>query len=58
MQEQSLEGFRISPQQKRLWMLQQSASSQPYRANFAVKIAGNLNLKVLEAALAKPGQQL
>ena len=51
MQGQSLEGFRISPQQKRLWMLQQSASNQPYRATFAVKIAGNLNLKVLEAAL-------
>jgi len=51
MQEQFLEGFRISPQQKRLWTLQQSASSQPYRATFAVKIAGNLNLKVLEAAL-------
>ena len=51
MQEQSLEGFRISPQQKRLWMLQQSASTPHYRATFAVKIAGNLNLKVLEAAL-------
>ena len=51
MQEQSLEGFRISPQQKRFWMLQHSASNQPYRATFAVKIAGNLNLKVLEAAL-------
>ncbi|MDF0552704.1 amino acid adenylation domain-containing protein [Kamptonema sp. UHCC 0994] len=51
MQEQFLEGFRISPQQKRLWMLQQSASNQPYRATFAVKIAGNLNLKVLELAL-------
>lgn len=51
MQEQFLEGFRISPQQKRLWMLQQSASNPPYRATFAVKIAGNLNLKVLEAAL-------
>src|SRR5918994_2362216 len=51
MQEQFLEGFRISPQQKRLWMLQQSASNEPYRATFAVKIAGHLNLKVLEAAL-------
>src|SRR4028119_1489637 len=51
MQEQFLEGFRISPQQKRLWMLQQSASTPHYRATFSVKIAGNLNLKVLEAAL-------
>jgi hypothetical protein len=47
----SLEGFRLSPQQKRLWQLQQASSSQHYRASCAVLIEGNLNTTALESAL-------
>jgi hypothetical protein len=45
MQELSIEGFRLSPQQKRLWLLQQAGYSQPYRVQCAVLIEGNLNTK-------------
>lgn len=53
MQNLSINGFRLSPQQKCLWLLQQSASTQPYRAHCAVLIEGNLNRKILEFALQK-----
>jgi amino acid adenylation domain-containing protein/non-ribosomal peptide synthase protein (TIGR01720 family) len=51
MQNLSINGFRLSPQQKCLWLLQQSASTQPYRAHCAVLIEGNLSTKILEFAL-------
>jgi amino acid adenylation domain-containing protein/non-ribosomal peptide synthase protein (TIGR01720 family) len=53
MQNLSINGFRLSPQQTRLWLLQQSASTQPYRAHCAVLIEGKLNPKILESALQK-----
>jgi amino acid adenylation domain-containing protein/non-ribosomal peptide synthase protein (TIGR01720 family) len=53
MQSLSIEGFRLSPQQKRLWLLQQAGHSQPYRAQCAVLIEGNLNTDTLEAAIQK-----
>jgi amino acid adenylation domain-containing protein/non-ribosomal peptide synthase protein (TIGR01720 family) len=53
MQELSIEGFRLSPQQKRLWLLQQGVYSQPYRVQCAVLIKGNLNPKKLELSLQK-----
>ncbi len=51
MQNLSINGFRLSPQQKCLWLLQQSESTQPYRAHCAVLIEGNLNRNILEFAL-------
>jgi amino acid adenylation domain-containing protein/non-ribosomal peptide synthase protein (TIGR01720 family) len=51
MQTVSIEGFRLSPQQKRLWMLKQSESSQPYRAQYALLINGSLNTTLLESAI-------
>jgi NRPS condensation-like uncharacterized protein len=53
MQELSIEGFRLSPQQKRLWLLQQGIHGQPYRVQCAVLIQGNLNTQLLESALQK-----
>ena len=53
MQGLSIEGFRLSPQQKRLWILQQGVYSQPYRVQCAVLIKGNLNPKKLELSLQK-----
>jgi amino acid adenylation domain-containing protein len=53
MQALSIEGFRLSPQQKRLWLLQQGVHNQPYRVQCAVLIQGNLNTQILESALQK-----
>src|SRR4028118_538988 len=46
---QTLEGFRLSPQQKHLWLLQQG--SLAYRASCAIRIEGNLNVQALKSAL-------
>jgi amino acid adenylation domain-containing protein len=53
MQALSIEGFRLSPQQKRLWLLQQDVNNQPYRVQGAVLIEENLNTQILESALQK-----
>ncbi|MEQ9551965.1 MAG: condensation domain-containing protein [Coleofasciculus sp. G3-WIS-01] len=53
MQGVSIQGFRLSPQQKHLWLLQQGVNSQPYRVQSAVIIEGNLNFLLLESALQK-----
>ncbi|HEY9670133.1 MAG TPA: amino acid adenylation domain-containing protein [Waterburya sp.] len=45
---QTLEGFRLSPQQKRLCLLQ---NSEAYCASCAIQIEGNLSVEVLKAAL-------
>lgn len=46
---QTLEGFRLSPQQRHLWLLQQD--SEAYRASCAIQIEGNLNVEALKTAL-------
>jgi amino acid adenylation domain-containing protein len=46
-----INGFELSPQQKRLWLLQQKQNSQPYRASCAVEILGNLEIEALQSAL-------
>lgn len=50
MQQEVIEGFRLSPQQKHLWLLQQVDHSLPYRAQCAVLIEGNLNTEIFTAA--------
>ncbi len=50
-QQEVIEGFRLSPQQKHLWLLQQEDSGQPYCTQCAVLIEGNLDPKILAAAL-------
>ncbi|OKH43155.1 hypothetical protein NIES2101_31135 [Calothrix sp. HK-06] len=45
-----IQGFQLSPQQKRLWHLQHSTNI-PYRALCAVEINGNLNLDRFNGAL-------
>ena len=37
-----IEGFRPSPQQKRVWRLQQAESDSPYRVNCAIQVDGPL----------------
>jgi len=48
-----IEGFRLSPQQEHLWLLQQDSPAEPcpYRAQCAVLIEGNLDIEVLKVAL-------
>jgi amino acid adenylation domain-containing protein len=51
MQMEVNEGFRLSPQQRHLWSLQQAGDELPYRAQCAVLIEGSLNRQILRAAL-------
>jgi hypothetical protein len=46
-----IEGFRLSPQQKRVWRLQRD--SRAYQAQCAILIEGDLNSEALEEALKK-----
>ena len=49
--EQVIEGFRLSPQQKKIWQLQQAG--QTYIAQCAILIEGKLDSKALEESLKK-----
>ncbi|MGC1676242.1 MAG: amino acid adenylation domain-containing protein [Candidatus Binataceae bacterium] len=51
METHAIEGFRLSPQQRRLWSLQQAGGELPYRAQCAVLIDGKLKPKILSAVL-------
>lgn len=51
MQNGSIKGFRLSPQQKHLWKLQRETGNAAYRADCAVLIEGVLDLSILKAAL-------
>ncbi|MBD1812960.1 non-ribosomal peptide synthetase [Microcoleus vaginatus DQ-U2] len=51
MQKETIEGFRISPQQRHLWGLQQNKSQQTYRVRGAILITGNLDKEMLKSAL-------
>ncbi|MBD2535166.1 amino acid adenylation domain-containing protein, partial [Nostoc flagelliforme FACHB-838] len=43
--------FRLSPQQRHLWLLHKVGQSLPYHAQCAVRIEGNLNEEIFQAAL-------
>ena len=51
MQTDALEGFRLSPQQRHLWSLQNAGCSLPYRAQCAILIEGALDSRRLKAAV-------
>lgn len=51
MQVDAIEGFRLSPQQRHLWSLQQAGDELPYRAQCSILIEGDLNLRALRAVL-------
>ena len=50
MQNNTIEGYRLSPQQQRLWLLQPNSESSPYRVQAQVAIEGNLNPDILLGA--------
>src|SRR6185369_6160126 len=52
MQEQSLEGYRLSPQQRHLWLLQQEDYSAAYSTVCLVRVRGRLQLGGWERAVA------
>lgn len=47
----ALQGFPLSPQQKRLWQLQSAASNSPYCVETVIEIQGPLQLDCLRTAL-------
>ena len=51
MQNETIEGFRLSPQQRHLWGLQQNQCQQIYRVRGAILITGNLDREILKKAL-------
>jgi amino acid adenylation domain-containing protein len=52
-----IQGYRLSPQQKHLWLLQQNDPTRPYRAQCDVAIAGHLNPKILITAIKNVAQR-
>src|SRR5262245_45633883 len=50
MQGTALEGYRLSPQQKHLWMLLRQGRTESYQAKCAVAIKGLLEIRHLKAA--------
>jgi amino acid adenylation domain-containing protein/FkbM family methyltransferase len=56
MQDQIIEGYRMSPQQEHLWLLQQFDGA-PYLAQCAVGIEGKLDKQVLKEALSQVVQR-
>ncbi|HEX6865193.1 MAG TPA: condensation domain-containing protein, partial [Thermoanaerobaculia bacterium] len=51
MQDQAVQGFRLSPQQKRVWLLQRGGSA--YRAQVALALPGALDRPGLERAFER-----
>src|SRR4029079_18977281 len=52
MQEKLIEGFKPSPQQRHLWLLQRDGAGSAFRAHCAVWIDGALDVAQLRSALA------
>jgi amino acid adenylation domain-containing protein len=51
MSTEIIEGFRLSPQQEHLWLLQQEGGGASYRAQCAISIEGKLDTNRLRNAL-------
>ncbi len=51
MQDTNIEGFRLSPQQKHLWLLQQNGYEPAYRVHGSILIEGTINPEALKATL-------
>jgi len=50
MQNQIVEGFRLSPQQKRLWLLKANSLAEDF-AQCTIRIEGQIEVELLQAAL-------
>ncbi len=49
--EETIQGYRLAPQQKHLWLLQQRAGSAAFWSRCAVRITGAVDLERLEKAI-------
>ncbi|HKX32479.1 MAG TPA: condensation domain-containing protein, partial [Blastocatellia bacterium] len=48
-----VEGYQLSPQQRRIWMLQQVNGGRAYRAQCAILLNGPLDVATLKAAVSE-----
>ena len=51
MQKQDVEGFRLSPQQRRVWAQQLHDDPSVYKVQSILLLEGHLDLKAVQAAL-------
>jgi amino acid adenylation domain-containing protein/FkbM family methyltransferase len=51
MQTEITQGYRLSPQQRRVWLLQRGGGAQHYRVQFDILLEGDLDGEALRAAL-------
>src|SRR5262245_52947537 len=51
MEPGTIAGFRLSPQQEHLWLLQRSAALSPYRSQCVILIEGRLDERRLTEAI-------
>jgi amino acid adenylation domain-containing protein len=51
MEKETIEGYRLSPQQEQLWSLQQTISSYALQCYVVTLVHGRLNRELLEAAI-------
>ena len=52
MSQNNVEGFRLSPQQRHVWSLQQVSAFPIYQVLSTISINGNLSAEILERAVA------
>ncbi len=55
--QEMIQGYRLSPQQKHLWLLQQNDPTLPYLAQCDVAIAGHLDTEILITAIENVAQR-
>ena len=51
MQNKTIEGYRLSPQQKHVWQMQQVDRSPAHHARCVVRVEGQLNIPLLKSAV-------
>ncbi len=51
MEDRTLQGYRLSPQQAQLWRLQQSGDARPYYTQCVVQLQGAADAKLIERAI-------
>ncbi|MGH8770785.1 MAG: condensation domain-containing protein, partial [Burkholderiales bacterium] len=50
---QGFEGYRLSPQQRAVWLAQQAGSGNAFRAQCMLMLAGDLNTEALRRAFER-----
>ncbi|MFP4135087.1 MAG: amino acid adenylation domain-containing protein [Halothece sp.] len=58
MQAQAIQGYQLSPQQKRLWTLEQKFSNKRLCAQIGVKLKGNLEIERIKTIIKEISQDV